>query len=45
MCKMQSEWEAAVRHRELSLVLRDDLEGWDGEVRGRCKRKRMYVTM
>jgi len=30
MCKADSEWEAVVQHRELSLVLCDDLDGWDG---------------
>ena len=33
-------------HRELSLVLCDDLEGWDwGEVRGRLKREGIYVYL
>ena len=31
MCKIDSYWEPAVQHRELSSVLRDDLGGWDGE--------------
>ena len=31
MCKIDSSWEAVVQHREVSLVLCDDLEGWDGE--------------
>ena len=30
MCKIDSQWEAAIKHRELSSVLCDDLEGWDG---------------
>jgi len=29
MCKIDSWWEAAVQHRELSSVFCDDLEGWD----------------
>ena len=29
MCKINLEWEAAVKHRELSSVLCDDLEGCD----------------
>ena len=29
-CKMTSWWEVAVRHREPSLMLCDDLDGWDG---------------
>ena len=38
MCETDSWWEAAVQHRELSLVLCDDLEGWDeDEVGGRLK--------
>ena len=31
MCKINSWWEAVVWHSELSLVLCNDLEGWDGE--------------
>ena len=34
MCKIASEWQVAVKHRELSLVLSDDGEGWDGGCRG-----------
>ena len=30
-CKIASWWEAAAQHREISLVLCDDLEGWDRE--------------
>ena len=30
LCKIDSKWEFAVRHRELSLVFSDHLEGWDG---------------
>ena len=32
-CKTDSQWEAAVQHRELNLLLCDDLdgEGWDEE--------------
>ena len=29
-CSVDSQWEPAEEHRELSLVLSDDLEGWDG---------------
>ena len=32
-------------HREPSLVLCDDLEGWDGEVGGRLKRKEIHVHL
>ena len=40
MCKIDGQWEAAVEHRELSSVLCDDLERWDGSgVGGRLKRK------
>ena len=42
MCKTDSYWVAAVYHKELSLVLCDDLEGWEeggakweGDSRGR----------
>ena len=38
MCKIESQWEAAVQHRELSSVFCDDLEGWVG-VGGRSKRE------
>ena len=39
MCKTDSQWVPAVYHRELSSVLCDDLEGWDGKwVGGRFKR-------
>ena len=30
-CKIDSQWEAAAQHREISSVLRDHLEGWDRE--------------
>ena len=30
-CRMDGCWEAAAWHREISLVLCDHLEGWDGE--------------
>ena len=29
-CEIESSWEAAPQHREPSLLLFDDLEGWDG---------------
>ena len=32
-----------VYHRELSLLLCDDLEGWDGGMGGRLKREGIYV--
>ena len=37
MCKTDSQWEFAVRHREGTRVLFDSLEGWDavGDSRGR----------
>ena len=36
--------EAAAEHREFSLVLRNDVDGWDGRwVGGRSKRKGIYV--
>ena len=37
-------WEAAVLHRELSSVLCDDLEGWDGEEGGSGGRGYMYTS-
>ena len=39
-CTMESCWEAAVWHRELSLVPCDDLEGW-----GRLKREEMQACL
>ena len=30
MCNIDSQWEFAAWHRELRLVLCDNLEGWDG---------------
>ena len=30
-CEIDSQWEAAAQHREISLVLCDHLEGWDRE--------------
>ena len=35
MCKTASKWGVAVKHRELSWVLCDDLEGLDGDETGR----------
>ena len=29
MCKTDSWWELAIKHRKLSSILRDDLNGWD----------------
>ena len=30
MCKIDSWWEPAIKHRNLGLMLWDDLEGWMG---------------
>jgi len=35
VCKINSWWEAVVQHRELSSVLCDGLEGWEGRGGGR----------
>ena len=40
MCKTDRQWEAATEHREPTLELCDDIEGWDwggceGDSRGR----------
>ena len=35
MCKTDSQWDFAVRGRDLNLVLCDNLEGWDGTRDGR----------
>ena len=37
MCKIDSQWEAAVQHKELSSVLCEDLAGWEGERREACE--------
>ena len=37
--------EAATQHRELSLVLCDDLHGWDMVEERRLKREGIYVYM
>ena len=44
MCETDSEWEPAVQHRELSSVLCDDLEEWDGVVGRRPKRRGYMYT-
>ena len=31
MCRIDSQWEHAIKHKELSSVLCDDLEGWARE--------------
>ena len=43
--KMDSWWEVAVKHREPSLALCDDLEGWDVGRGGRLKRKVVHVEL
>ena len=45
MYKIGSWWEPAVEHREFSLVLCDDLEGWgeSGCAGGRLKREEIHV--
>ena len=39
MRKIDSWWEPAVKPRNLTLVLCDDLDGWDGGLGGRSKRE------
>ena len=41
-CKTDNSWEPAVWLRELSLVLCDDLDGWNGGERGPRGRGYMY---
>ena len=31
ICKIDSQWEFAIRHREFKQGFCDNLEGWDGE--------------
>ena len=39
ICEIDNQWEAAIEHSELNVVLSDDLEGemgaWEGDARGR----------
>ena len=41
-CEIASQWEEAAWHRELSSVLCDDLEGWDGAC-GRSLQREGYM--
>lgn len=43
MCKAESQWEAAVQHRELSSVRCADLEAWAGKCEGSSKREGVPV--
>ena len=43
MCKMDSWWEAAAQHRQLSSALCDGLEGWDGGEGGGHSKGRGYM--
>ena len=43
ICRVDSQWETAVQQRELSFVLCDDLDGWDGGTGGKLKRDVMYA--
>ena len=43
MCKQETGGEAAVYHKEPSLVLGDDLRRWVEGRGGRLKRKGIYV--
>ena len=45
ICKIDSQWEFGVWHRELSRVLCDNLEQWDGEKDRRGFRKGTYVYL
>ena len=44
-CNIDSSWEAATQHREISLVFYDHLEGGVGKVGGRLKREEIWVYM
>ena len=39
MCKIYSYWKVAIKHKNLSSVLSDDLDGWDGEGVGGSNRE------
>ena len=42
MCEIDSSWEAAIQHREFSLVLSDDQDVCEG-VGGKSKKEGMHV--
>ena len=44
VCKIDSECETAVQHKELSLVFSDDLYEWDGRWEEGARRKRYMYT-
>ena len=44
MCKIDSSWEAAIKHRELGSVLCDDLGRGDGGGRGICIRLVYFIV-
>ena len=43
MCKIDGRWEVAIQHREPSLVLCDDLEGWAGRRGWRLRREELEL--
>ena len=45
MCKIDSYWESALQHRELSSILCDDLVGWDGGGRQAQERGDICIVM
>lgn len=45
MWKIDSSWEASVEHRDLSSVLCEDLEGFDGRVGAGLRREVIHVFL
>ena len=45
MWKIDSSWEASVEHRDLSSVLYEDLEGFDGRVGARLRREVIHAFL
>ena len=43
MCKIASQWEPIVKHRGLSSVLWDNLDGWDGRERSQKEAIDVYI--
>lgn len=45
MCKLDSQWEPAIKHRKLSPILCDDLDGWDEAIGRRFRKEGIYVYL
>ena len=45
LCEIDCQWEPALKHRKLNLVLCDDLDGWDVGEKGRGRLEREQIHM